>query len=656
VLPPIPGTIIVIDDAFVPVTVTTQQEIERHQGATLADTLQTKPGIAGTTFAPGANRPVIRGFDGYRVRTQEDGIGTHDVASLSEDHAVPIDPFAAEHVEVVRGPATLRYGSQAIGGVVDAGNSRIPDVMPRAGFSARFSGGLNSVNDGRDGGVSVTAGAGNFVAHADAFERHSGDYRTPAGRQLNSFVDSEGFAAGGSFVGPNGFIGVSVSRFASLYGIPGEEAEEERPRIDLEQVKLLSKGEWRVRDHGIEAIRYWFGASDYAHDEVVSEGGSDAIGSRFTNEEQEGRIEVQHLPIGTGLGQLRGAAGVQIGHRETTGTSFEGDNLLEPARTRSIAGFWFEELQMTSALRLQAAARLEHTEVAGIGLADFSDPLNPVLFDGERSFRPASASLGLLYELPRGVVARLTGQYTERAPDAGELYSKGVHEATGTFEIGNPNLAKEKAGTVEIGLRRARGDLRFDASAYYTRFDGFIFKNLTGLKCEATLDTCALDPTLELDQVLFEQRDATFYGVELAAQYDVAPIWRGVWGIEGQYDFVRARFEDGGNVPRIPPHRLGGGMFYRDRSWLARVGLLHAFRQDEIGANETPTSSYTLLNAELSYTMMLERNGGIVPELTIGVRGENLLDDDVRNHVSFKKDEVLLPGASVRLFGTIRLN
>jgi iron complex outermembrane receptor protein len=653
-----PGTIIATEDTFVPVTVITADQIERYGGATLADALQWKPGIAGTTFAPGANRPVIRGLDSYRIRTQENGIGTHDVANLSEDHAVPIDPFAAERLEVVRGPATLRYGSQAIGGVVSASNGRIPELMPRQGFAARIAGGLSSVDDGRDGGISVTAGAGNFVAHADAFERHIDDYTTPHGRQLNTFVDSDGFAVGGSFVGRDGFVGVSVSRFASLYGIPGEEAAEARPRIDLEQVKVLSKGEWRLRDHGIDAIRFWFGASDYAHNEVVFEEseGADAIGSRFTNREQEGRIEVQHLPIATGLGQLTGAAGVQIDHRKTVGDSFEGDDLLAPARTRSIAAFWFEELEMTSAFRLQAAARIEQSEVAGIGLLDFSDPLAPVTFDGERTFRPVSASLGMLYDLPRGITARLTGQYTERAPEAGELYSKGVHEATETFEIGNPNLAKERAATVEFGLARARGDLRFDASAYYTRFDGFIYRQLTGLKCEDTLDTCADDPSLELDQVLFQQRDATFYGVEIAAQYDVAPIWRGVWGIEGQYDFVRARFEDGENVPRIPPHRLGGGLFYRDSAWLARIGMLHAFRQDEIGFNETQTSGYTLLNAELSYTTTLERNGSVVPELTIGLRGENLLDDDVRNHASFKKDDVLLPGASVRLFGTIRLN
>lgn len=599
---PAAPSLIVADDAFVPVTVVAAPEILANGGATLTDTLQTRPGIAGSTFAAGANRPIIRGLDNYRVRVQENGIGTHDVSVLSEDHAVPVDPYAAERVEVVHGPATLRYGGQAIGGVVAIENDRIPTFSPPRGFAAEMKGGFSSVDDGHDGAFKVTAGAAGIVIHADAFKRHADDYRTPRGQQANTFVDSDGWSVGSSYVWDRGYVGVAFVRVGSLYGIPGEEAQEARPRIDLEQDKILSKGEWRVGGAGVAAIRYWFGSSDYAHNEVVFDAaeGADFVGSRFTNREQEGRVEIEHTPVATGLGELRGAIGAQIGHRKTRGQSFEGDSLLDPATTRSVAGFWFEELQLNRRLRLQAAARLEHTEVAGIGLVDFADPLNPTLFEGTRSFKPLSASLGLLQELPLGVVARLTGQYVERAPDASELFSKGVHEATGTFEIGNPSLRKEEAATIELGFKRATGQFRFDASAYYTKFGGFIFKDLTGIGCGDTIDTCGVED--ELDQVRFGLRDATFYGGELAAQYDVAPIWRGVWGIDGQYDFVRAEFSDGTNVPRIPPHRLGGGLFYRDMSWFARVGVLHAFRQDQISTTEIETPGYTLVSAEARAT------------------------------------------------------
>jgi iron complex outermembrane recepter protein len=649
VVAPLPGTLLVADQTFAPVTVITAREIESKQGATLTDTLQTKPGVTGSTFAAGSNRPVIRGLDNYRVRVQENGVGAHDVSNLSEDHAVPVDPNAAQQVEIIRGPATLRYGSQAIGGVVSASNDRIPEFLPRNGWTGSIRGGLTSVDRGRDGAFSITGGASNIVVHADAFNRSSGDYNTPQGRQANTFVDSDGFAVGSSLVGTAGFVGVSFSRFNSLYGIPGEEAALARKRIDMTQDKINSKGELRVRDYGIEAIRYWFGTTTYAHNELVDDG---EVGSRFTNKEREGRFEVQHMAFTTPLGEVRGAAGIQFGLRNISGISNEGDNLLDPARTRSIAAFLFEELQLTTKLRLQAAARIEQTAVSGVGLTEFADPMAPVLFEGERKFKPASASLGALYQLPLGVVARLTGQYVERAPDAGELFSKGAHEATETFEIGNPLLNKEKARTIEFGLKRAKGDLRFDASAFYTKYDGFIFKRLTGVECGATLDSCGADP--ELKQLVFEQRKATFYGFELGAQYDVAKVWRGVWGVEGQYDFVNARFDGDGNVPRIPPHRVGAGVYYRDANWFARVNMLHAFDQNRITDSETATKGYTLLSAELSYTFKLASTASVAPEMTIGLKGENLLDDDVRNHVSFKKDEVLQPGRGVRLFGVVK--
>lgn len=650
--PQLPTTPMIIDDVFVPLTLVPEREIVATPGANLADSLQYRPGIAGSTFTPGANRPVIRGLDNYRVRVQENGIGSHDVSALSEDHAVPIDPFAADQIEVVRGPATLRYGSQAIGGVVSASNDRIPEFVPRRGFTATTKGGLGSVDGSADGAFKITAGAGNLAVHADAFKRHAGDYDTPQGRMPNSFVDNEGFSVGSSYVGSSGFAGISFTRYDASYGIAAGESF-----IDMTQDKVQSRGEWRVNGAGIEAIRYWFGQSDYQHREIENETGE--VGALFLNKEYEGRVEVQHLPVMTAFGELRGAVGTQFGQRKVSATAFEpgADSLLDPARTRSVAAFLFEELQVTQRLRLQAAARIEQTDVKGVGL-DFVAPNGGAPLAAERSFAPFSASAGLLYQLPLGIVARLTGQYVERAPSDAELFSKGVHEATETFEIGNPFLTKEKAQTIELGFRKATGTLRFDTSAYYTKFDGFIFKQGGDVRCEGDLASCAVDPTLELQQIVFQQRDAQFYGVEFGAQLDIGRVWRGTWGIDGQYDFVRATFEDaaGGNVPRIPPHRAGAGVYYRDAGWFARVGFLHAFDQNEIGEGETPTKGYTLLNADLAYTLKLQPLAGLAPEMTIGLKGENLLDDDVRNSVSFRKDEVLQPGRTVRLYGIVKLN
>lgn len=256
-------------------------------------------------------------------------------------------------------------------------------------------------------------------------------------------------------------------------------------------------------------MRLWFGASDYAHDELAIHGSNEEheeeeheheeeeheeegfeIGSTFTNKQQEGRMEVQHMPVASRYGPLRGTVGIHWDHADTTGLSFEGDSLLEPANTESFAGFWFEELQASDRLRLQAALRLEGTSVDGTGFSSIEDPEAPVLFSRERSFAPLSGGIGALYDIGNNVTFMLNGQAVERAPAAAELFSKGMHEATGTFEIGNPFLLEEKAQTLEAGLKRAAGRFRFDANAYYTRYDGFIYRQLTGLVCGVTLDSC----------------------------------------------------------------------------------------------------------------------------------------------------------------------
>ena len=449
----------------------------------------TKPGIAATSFAPGASRPVIRGLSGFRVSIQENGLSTGDVSALSDDHAVPIDPNAAGQVEVVRGPATLRYGSQAIGGVVNATNNRIPDAIPPAGFRAETRGGLSSVDDGRDGSMMVEAGAGHFAVHADAFKRSAEDYGIPGspGRQLNTSLDSEGYSLGGSYIARNGFIGVAYTSFASTYFIPGVEAAADKNHIVLDQTKWTSKGEWRVNDFGLEAIRFWLGATDYRHDEVDGLGAGSVIGSTFLNKQYEARMEAQHLPVKTALGELRGAVGVQWFDRDLSAAGADGI-LLAPTSTVSLAGFIFEELQLTKKLRFQAAARIETNDVKGTA-STFSPsflppPDDPVETPARRTITPKSGSVGFLYDLPLGVVARLTAQHVERAPDATELFYKGPHDSTATFEIGDPNLTIESANTFEIGFKRAKGDFRFDVSAYRTYFKDFIYKRFTGAKCD----------------------------------------------------------------------------------------------------------------------------------------------------------------------------
>ncbi|MER2266886.1 TonB-dependent receptor [Methylobacterium oxalidis] len=655
---PGPGVLPVLTDTFSPVTVVTRDQILRDQPRTLGDALGERPGISASTYAPGAaSRPIVRGLDNARVRIQENGVGIQDVSELGEDHGVPINPLVANRIEVIRGPATLRYGSQAIGGVVSAENNRVPSFIPVSGYAGQVTTGYTSVDNGRLAAATVDAGAEGVAFHADGFRTAADSYRTPAGIQANSANESQGGAVGVSRVFERGFVGVSFSHYDALYQIPGGEAAESRTRLDPRQDRLLARGEYRPAEGPFEVIRFWAGGSAYRHDERgLSEDGIDGVRATFKNREAEGRLELQHVPVPTSLGTLTGALGLQSSRREI-GTAGEAGTLLAPTDSRSNALYLFEELALGDGLRLQAAGRIEAARAAGTATLFPADFLpvpgeDPVSEARRRHFAPKSASFGALQELPYGFVASLNASYVERAPTAFELYSRGAHDATETFEIGDPNLKLERARTVEVSLRRALGPLRLDATGYVTRYTGFIYKRDTGIRCGDDFASCGTDD--ELQQVVYSQRNATFTGAEIGAQLDLLPIGDGFAGVEAQYDFVRAEFDDGTFVPRIPPHRVGGGLFLRADGWFVRVNLLHAFAHTEVAPLETVTPGWNDLRAEISRTAPLDPAVFGASEITFGLQGRNLLDDRIRNSASFKKDEILLPGRSVRLFLTAR--
>ena len=666
---PLQGTLPIVTDQFATITVVPGSEIQRSTGGTIGEVLQSKPGITSSNFAPGAaSRPIVRGLDNYRVRIQENGLATNDVSEIGEDHGVAIDPLAARQIEVIRGPATLRYGSQAIGGVVNADNNRIPTSIPQRGFAAEMKGAFNSVDTGREGAILLDAGKDNFAFHADAFGRGAEDYRIPGypylfppdpaplvgGRQPNSSMHADGQSVGGSYIFNGGFVGVAVSRFASFYRVPGIEAAETGTRIDLNQTKITSKGEFRPQSSAVDIVRFWLGSTDYKHQELANENGFDGVQQTFTNRAQEGRVEIQLTPFDLRFASLTNALGTQGSLQRLTAPGFAGDanGLFDPNRTTSIAAYMFNELKFNDAFKMQVAGRIEHVHVDGSVPDLFADP-NAIILRN-RDFTPKSGAIGFLHNLPWDLVASLTGQYVERAPRAPELLSRGVHEATGTFDIGNPNLNTEIANSVEVGLRRAKAPWRFEATAYYTKFTGFIFRRLTGQTCDDDFATCTPAGTgTELNQAIYTQRDALFRGGEFQAQFDLVPVGGGMFGIDGQYDIVRATFSDGSNVPRIPPQRYGGGAFWRSENWFARVGLLHADAQTDVAPNETTTAGYNLLKAAISYSGNLKGTAGST-EITLGLTGDNLLNEDVRNAVSFKKDEVLLPGRTVRAFASLR--
>ncbi|WP_407121750.1 TonB-dependent receptor [Bradyrhizobium sp. STM 3561] len=696
------GVLPIVTNQFATVTVVPNEEIRREGGGQLGDLLFSKPGITGSSFAPGASsRPIIRGLDVNRVGIVENGTNSGGASDLGEDHFVPIDPLATNQVEVVRGPAALRYGSTSIGGVVSATNNRIPDALPSCAPSFQTYGlptkaplasaatspcvtaetrtAFSSVDRGVESGVLLDTGGGNFAFHADAYGRTTSDYYIPSypylfdqtrpvgNRQPNSATRSDGASIGGSYIFTGGFIGASITQNDSFYHIPGIDGADHQTRIDAHQTKINVKGEYRPDGAAIDTIRFWAGATNYRHNELgladPTDPTTDGVRQTFTNREEEIRVETQLMPFNARFAEVTTAFGFQAGHQELTapspddpGSLFNG--LWDPNRNYRIAGYAFNEFKFSEQTRAQIAGRIEHVELHG-STPDFPADFLP---DGSPqtsivrnpSFTPKSGSIGLLQDLPGGMVGSITAQYVERAPKPAELFSRGGHDATATFDIGNPNLTIETAKSVELGVRKATGPLRFEATVYYTHFDNFIYRRLTGVMCDGDFASCG-SPGAELNQAVYSQRNANFRGGEFQSQLDIGAFQGGIWGIENQLDVVRATFSDGTNVPRIPPVRMGGGVFWRDDNWLMRINLLHAFAQNNVAViAETPTAGYNLLKAEVSYKTKLNPNAFGAREMQVGLVGNNLLNENIRNSVSYTKDQVLMPGIGVRAFANFK--
>jgi iron complex outermembrane recepter protein len=402
------------------------------------------------------------------------------------------------------------------------------------------------------------------------------------------------------------------------------------------------------------AIRYWAGYSDYKHDEIDQTGlGFEEITATFKNRTSEGKVEFEFAPLSTPIGASTTTIGAQ-GTYQQLDTS--GQAILFPATTRNAAGYLFNEIRHTDTLRTQVAGRIEMVNVSGTSVVFPSDFLPPpdILTNSSaaRSFTPKSISFSAIKDLPFWLAASLTLQRIERAPRALELFAQGPDSSEKTFKIGDPTLNIETANTAEIGLKRTAGNFRFDAKVYYTFYDQFIFAQSTGDLCGATFSSCGTGT--DFIQVAYGQRDATFRGGELAWQWDVTPLSNGTFGLDGQFDTVRATFTDGSNVPRIPPMRVGGGAYWRNDEWFVRMGLLHAFAQNDFAAFDTPTPGYNLLKLQIERHQFWKDSPWGPVDVTSGIIGDNLLNADVRNSVQFHKDEILQPGRNIKLFVNVK--
>jgi iron complex outermembrane recepter protein len=607
------------------VTQVKRDDIIQSGGANLADALRNVPGVANTSFAAGASRPVIRGMDAQRVATLENGLASSDVSEVGPDHGVPIDPLSAQDIEVVRGAATLRYGSQAIGGVVNAINNRVPRVL-KEGASGESTAGYDSNSEAAAGSALVEGSAGNFAFHADVFGRNAGDYDTPDGKQPNSFFKGHGFSAGSSyFFGADAAsrTGLAVVQYDALYGIPSDETY-----IDMRQTKVVSNSSVHVSDGVFKTLNVDAAYADYIHDEKSPEGD---ILSTFKNREWNGRAEALFGAFGP---FSAGALGLQYGKRNFSGGG-EAVDFLSPTETKTQAAFAFAEAPLGARGHVQTAVRIEHVSVAGTPASNIA---------ASEDFTPLSGSLGVLFDFTDALKLGLTATSAARAPGQVELYARGPHDGPATFETGDPSLDIERANSLEATMRLTRDRFHFEGALWGARFSKYIYGDLTGALCDEAGD-CSNPPDGELKELLYRQRDATFWGVEGHATFDLIDTPSGMLQSIVLADYVRADFANGGGaVPRIQPYRVGGGLNWRSDAVNAGFMVMYVGAQTHVPAGHTTTPSYVSLDAQAAWRPLANND-----RFEIALVGHNLTDEEQRNAVSLNRDVVEMPGRNVRL-------
>jgi iron complex outermembrane receptor protein len=599
-----------------------RDEILRSGGANLADALANTPGVTGTSFASGASRPVIRGFDANRVRVLEDGVGSFDVSDVGPDHGVPIDPLSAQRIEVVRGAATLRYGSQAIGGVINAINNRVPTQLPDKPFAGEFTGSYGSNADTKQGSALLDGRMGSFAIHADGFDRHAGDYDTPDGTLTNSFFRGDGYSLGSSYFFGDNRVGGAVVHYDAKYGIPGEDTF-----IDMKQTKELLRSSFAPNLGAFHTLTVDGGYADYEHSERDPSG---VALSTFKEHEWDGRAEALLDRVGP---FSAAALGVQLQQRDFSALG-EGADYLLPTTTQTAAAFVFADAPLGPRLHLHSGARVESVDIDGTPITDVAT---------SRRFTPISASAGLLFDASQAVRLGVTLSSAARAPAQTELFARGPHDGPATFETGDPTLQVERANSLEGTLRIALDKSRFEGAVWGAKFDNYIFGRLTGRTCDDE-GVCELGDSEELKELFYEQQGAKFWGAEGKSTITLLDRPVGTLQLVGLADYVRAKLDDGSNVPRITPYHVGAGLNWDGRSVDAGFLLKYSGRQDKVAAAETPTAGFASLDAQVGWRPLVAN-----PGVELVLSGRNLTGSVQRNAVALNKDDVILPGREVRL-------
>jgi iron complex outermembrane receptor protein len=582
------------------------EDLDERLKPTLGETLAATPGVSSTGFAAGASRPVIRGWSGDRVRILEDGLGLADVSSAREDNAVGSDPFGAEAIEIVRGPAALLYGSNAIGGIVNVFEGRIPTAVPGhvVGGAAQIRAGSAADEQGEH--LMVDGGWEAVAWRASGLNRDAGDVQTPAGRLDNSDFETAQSSLGASAVFGRGYTGLAHQGFETDYGIPTPR----KIRVDMQRRTWELSGEARRRE-GPLGVRVRLGRTDYDHDEIVSTG---VVGTHIDLEAREGRFELAHR----WPGRPEGVFGAQYGERDAVVTGVEA--FVPSNRTRDRSLFLFEDLP-AGPVTFQVGGRWDgrDTDAPGTSLP-------------ARALRGPSASGGLVWRTDPDLEFGATLTYSTRLPTAEELYANGPHLSTFRFEIGDPNLDEENSRGFEVSARAGAGRVTGEVSLFASEFDGYIFLTPTG-------NTIQVDRE-EVPEHITLQRDARFRGAEALVSVELFRREAHRLRLDLRGDAVTAEIlETGAPLPRIPPARYGLGVRYEGPHGWARLEGIHVTEQDRVALFETPTDGYSLINASCGVRYVSDSAVHVVV-----IALTNLGDSLARNHVSSLKEIAPLPG------------
>ncbi len=634
-------------ESLTPISVLTQQNLARELRSTIGETLARQPGVSATSFGPNASRPILRGFQGERVRILTDGIGSFDVSNTSVDHAVVINPLLADRIEVVRGPSSLLYGSSAIGGVVNVLDSRIPRVVPDEAVHIDALASYDSAADDRSIGSTVDVPVGDkLVLHADGSYDKSGDLDiaghvlSPAlraqaiasgdpaiaaladlkGKLPNSAARTWTAGAGASIITDTGNMGFAVSRYDSLYGVPvrysltpGVAAE--KVQIDMKQWRADARAEAQFSGGFFDRVRFRAGYADYQHAEVDEDG---TIGTQFFAQGFEGRVEL----VQANHGGWKGAMGTQLLVRDL---NIVGDEKFLPRNDTSQYGLFTVQDFKSGPLKAEIGARIEQSNVHGAADTDLGNP------ELNRHFTTISASTGASYEVIDHWRIGTNFTRSARAPSAEELFANGPHAGTQAFEIGDPGLKTEKSWGAEVFLRHESEGYSVELSAFKSWFSNYIDQIATG----ATED--------DLPVYQYVQGKARYAGFEAQGSAKVATFGDWALSADALADYVRATLVGVGPAPRIPPLRLLGGIELKQSDiWALRGEVEHTTPQDRVSANETPSAGFTVVNLTAQWRPMGDR-------LAITLAANNIFDVEARRHASFLKDYAPLAGRDVRL-------